>query len=372
MWAYLTDNLDGIKHYGMATTPQSFCSTSYNRLTGNPAATLTNLNAPSVSFNQASVVANTGAASATDPNFAQTASLNNISDSFSSSTSTGSQNLIDTSAWTSTTAGTSGTTVIPTSTVVGNTNATANLPGSAATTKLPASQKASQSTGVSYADDLTLSTTNTVSVLPVTVLQDGTINRQKAGNFSEQDNSRQRSVYGMLMNQLYGGVQSSLLSIQLQVRGDPYWLGQDFADNSNSATYSDVLGNGYISSQTPPTLNSSNPNAVGNTSQSSTSTQSSNSSTLNSTQLSTSGQNSASNTLPSFFDGEYAFVFRFNLPQGYNQQTFAPNLKQSEMYTGVYKVFKVDHVFEGGMYTQTLDSVRITGINVNQTIKVNN
>lgn len=155
--------------------------------------------------------------------------------------------------------------------------------------------------------------------LPLTVFQDG--DRPSAGtDFSTASQWHEgRSIYGSLLNQLYGAFDGNLQTIDLTVRGDPYWLG-----SGQSIAEKDEKSN---------------------------------------------------DTTPNFLNGEHIFMFRFKLPLGYDQDTGSVAIAEdgggtSDIYSGFYATVTVNHSFSEGKYTQVLNGVRIPGWVLDDVIKL--
>lgn len=171
------------------------------------------------------------------------------------------------------------------------------------------------------------------SFLPITIVQDSNNPGLRTASGTATDNNAKKSVYGALLNQLYGTMDGNLISIDLEIRGDPYWLGPG--------------DDGEIF------------------------------------------DNPSSKEKPNFKNGEHIFLFRFKLPLGYNSKTGAvdvdkglqagtqtladsqngigDNAKQvapgvaSNTFTGFYSCIEVQNRFQGGKFTQTLKAARIAG-----------
>jgi spore germination cell wall hydrolase CwlJ-like protein len=155
------------------------------------------------------------------------------------------------------------------------------------------------------------------SFLPITINQDADRPASEAGYGSSNDPNSNKSVYGALLNQLYGSFDGNLQNLELDIKGDPYWLGP----GSNGEIY-----------DTPST-----------------------------------------GVTPNFTNGEHIFVFRFKLPIGYDQRTGTVALSQganegnnnpggsSNIFTGFYATSQVVHHFRDGAFTQTLTGTRIQG-----------
>ena len=179
-----------------------------------------------------------------------------------------------------------------------------------------------------YADDLYYQDQSKVHITPVTQIQSGNnANRADVTGAVEPDYSKQASAYGMLLSQLYSGGQAekNMISINLSVRGDPYWLGRDSADR-------------IVSSANASTQNS--------------------------------GVGQSSTNYPAYRDGEIVFILRFNLPQGYDENTGTVKLVQSEMYSGFYSCYRIEHTFQDGVFTQVLMGTRIIGMDVNSLVNI--
>ena len=152
------------------------------------------------------------------------------------------------------------------------------------------------------------------SYLPITIVQDSnTVSRNNTTGTSTH-NSPTKSVYGTLLNQMYGTFDGNLQSIELEIRGDPYWLGKG------------EDGEEYFEA--------------------------------------------SNDTIPNFMNGEHMFVFRFKLPLGIDEDTGQPAIEKdgpgprettSNIFTGFYAVTQVTHKFIEGRFIQTLNAVRIQG-----------
>lgn len=172
---------------------------------------------------------------------------------------------------------------------------------------------------------------NAASFLPITIAPDSSNPGLRAQGGTSEDNNGYKSVYGTLLNQLYGTMDGNLQSIQLDIKGDPYWLGP---------------GDNGLPFDAPST-----------------------------------------DDRPNFMNGEHIFVFRFKLPRGYDEATgtvnVAPDAQQggsgaggsadtpndpskgvrgnSNIFTGFYACVQVNNRFSQGQFTQTLQATRIPG-----------
>lgn len=136
-------------------------------------------------------------------------------------------------------------------------------------------------------------------------IQDGNDPRYHVNQAIEASNLRTRSVYSTILNQMYGTMDSNLNSIELTVRGDPYWLG---VTNTEDRTAKPADSANYIF-------------------------------------------------------GEQAFLVKFFLPQGIDDEGM-PILTMTDSYSGFYNVVKVTNRFNQGKFTQVLDGIRISTMRV--------
>lgn len=156
--------------------------------------------------------------------------------------------------------------------------------------------------GTGYAEDLEFSN----SLLPMSFMQDGKDPRYNIAPSVESTNLRSGSVYAMILNQLYGTFDGNLQNIELEIRGDPYWLGLTNTESPSSKS---------------------------------------------------------SEIVPNFINGEHMFLLKFFIPQGIDDEG-QPILRLTDMYSGFYAVMRVVSKFNGGKFTQTLISTRIPVMSV--------
>jgi len=168
------------------------------------------------------------------------------------------------------------------------------------------------------------------SFMPITITQDAGNPGARATTGTSNDNDPYKTVYGTLLNQLYGSIDANLQTIDLQIKGDPYWLGP-----GNS-------GEPFDSPSTDDKINQ--------------------------------------------FNGEHMFVFKFKLPQGYDSETGSVSLPadespnsapatgsgdnantskgsggNSDIFTGFYACNMVTNRFSGGQFTQDISAYRVPG-----------
>jgi hypothetical protein len=129
-----------------------------------------------------------------------------------------------------------------------------------------------------------------------------------------QQYTRDRSIYAAIMDQMYGPINQSLVNINLEIRGDPYWLG----DGNLERTIKNFLAQ---KAQTARNHQAAN-------------------------QVST--------TSADMSFGDVMLLLSFQYPMGVNNTTGNPTLKTNESFTGVYAVKSVTHTFSGGVFKQQL------------------
>ncbi|MNY19061.1 hypothetical protein D3C86_1524770 [compost metagenome] len=146
------------------------------------------------------------------------------------------------------------------------------------------------------------------SSLPMTFIQDGNDPRVHVNQAIEASNLRSRSIYAQILNQMYGSITENLARVDLIVRGDPYWLG---------ATNTEAI-------DAPSTESNA-----------------------------------------SFGNGEHAFLLKFLLPQGIDGDG-NPILTLTDTYSGFYATVSVTSKFNGGVFTQVLNGVRLPAMRVSE------
>lgn len=164
---------------------------------------------------------------------------------------------------------------------------------------------------------------NSFMSIPQISLRYDNFDKTKVEQFNiDSPPDNRRSMFMSMLQQLYEPTGSSLLSVALKVRGDPYWLGASFmGENYNSIDVANALEYNSISiSGYPYTI-------------------------LN----------------------ETTFVLRFNTPSGYDSANNVI-IDKKNYYTGFYNCIQVDHIFDGGEFTQVLNGVLIPGTNYNDIV----
>jgi len=120
---------------------------------------------------------------------------------------------------------------------------------------------------------------------------------------------RGASLAGAVMNQLYEPVTASLASINLEIRGDPYWIG-----------YSHVERRALL----------------------------------------TGGQkHNPDDPLPNFAEGDSTFALILRFPSRINAQDGSPIIRDDDVFNGLYRVTNVKSNFVNGEFKQTLEAIKL-------------
>lgn len=123
-----------------------------------------------------------------------------------------------------------------------------------------------------------------------------------------------KSIYGAVLNQVYGPVASKLMRQDITIRGDPYWIGP--------GSFEEMIArnNDQVNEQ-----------------------------------------------WPKFSLGCNVILLRMAYPLG---QDYDGNiiLRNDETMTGVYQITSITHRFEGGQFTQVLKTIRIPLVDVYKTL----
>lgn len=132
---------------------------------------------------------------------------------------------------------------------------------------------------------------------------------------SSQDN--RRSMYSAMMDQMYEQTGDTYQTINLTIRGDPYWLGSSFMNDN------------YVFNSTSTVVPATKSND--------------------------------SLYQPAIMFTDLSFVLRYNTPNGFDENG-QPILKRNDYFTGFYGVVSVTHMWDRGQYKQKLMAYRIPGI----------
>lgn len=185
----------------------------------------------------------------------------------------------------------------------------------------------------SYADDEDYSKAlDNIHNLPITLRQTPGIASSIDGVVESNYDTR-RAIYASLLDQLYGSMDNNLAVIQLEIKGDPYWLG--------APGYRDIFSNGF--SVMGPSVQ-----VLG---------------------ITIPGSTPDGLDYANYAVGENVFVLRYKLPNGIDQETNKPIIKENETYTGFYSVCQVTHKFIDGKFTQTVQGYRVPTAAVSKVLK---
>lgn len=149
------------------------------------------------------------------------------------------------------------------------------------------------------------------NIIPVTIDKSSIDQSQEGrGNAETTTTVVAQSMAIAILNQIKG---PGLLELELNIRGDPYWLGRTHLERN--AFYNVAI--------------------------------------------------SENNSYPNFNTGEMNFLLTFNLPKNIEDEDAPPIIEKNRTFTGVYVVRYITHEFKNGMFTQRLDAVRDINIDVN-------
>lgn len=201
----------------------------------------------------------------------------------------------------------------PAAPVTGNTPvtpvtaATSTAPAGAVTQGTPSAQATGGLRASNFIEDITDQQIIN-NTLPISFKYGSTGIAQESGvTIADGQFHRDQSVTGAILSQVQSAVTGNLLQLTLEIRGDPYWLGQTNLDRalvlrSGAPTYSKDNAPDWASSK------------------------------------------------------ELIFVtFRYPLTVG---DDFVPVLRQSQSFNGLYMVYHIKHVFADGAFKQIIQAVR--------------
>lgn len=181
------------------------------------------------------------------------------------------------------------------------------------------------SVAASFAEDLELATTPSDDPpIPISIQQANDDPRNQVTGPLTGSYHRDVSIYGAVLNQLYGPMTQQLINISLEIKGDPYWIGPSNLDRRF------ILN----STQEQATLLKRN--------------------------------------FPDFTTGDNCFLLSFRYPQGIDEakndgqqhSEGAPIFRQQEQFDGIYAIRKVTHSFSNGLFKQTIDALRMPLIDI--------
>jgi len=170
-----------------------------------------------------------------------------------------------------------------------------------------------------------------------------------------------RSIFGIVTDQLYNVKSKDLLRIDLEIRGDPFWLGESDIEsfarlNTLSTTVTPVPSTGQATPTTPVSTTTYGP-PVPPVQTSPTKLPIPQASTSNS-QATISLTSPSKSGFANFLRGENCLFLTFQTPKTFNESTGFVDLQQADLFIGVYSVIKIIHTFADGKFTQKLDCQR--------------
>ena len=188
--------------------------------------------------------------------------------------------------------------------------------GSSISNRVSLSDK--QSGNVSYIDNYDLSNFDASSmvnqVTPVTAKTRSLDSENNVDFIIDSDPSNKRSMFVGMLEQLYDG--TNLISLNMTVRGDPYWLGASYYGTKyNDITSSDISG----TTSPDPTFSCQYP-----------------------------------------YHKDTGLVLRFKSPVG-NDYTSSSKFKNS-YFSGLYYISEITHIFSNGEYRQILQGGLTAGL----------
>lgn len=163
--------------------------------------------------------------------------------------------------------------------------------------------------------------------------------RSVAGTSQAEDSSQStRPIVSSILTQIYDRPGSNMLEIDMEIRGDPYWLG--VTDVERARNLINIIKNNQGTNATTASPNTGN---------SSTSSSSSTSST----------------NFVQVFDADSTILLRFRAGAQPDSNTGFQKLDlESDFFYGIYTVIQVEHDFRDGKFTQKLKGVRDTLIDL--------
>lgn len=176
--------------------------------------------------------------------------------------------------------------------------------------RVPASR-----TPIKYAEDLI--NAHEVPRYPVGTRQSGDDPRENVAKNITESYTRDRSIYGSILDQLYQPVAQSLLQINLSIKGDPYWLGVGNVERAIRLFQGNK--NGEVRDHF--------------------------------------GDNVISNKQVDHSYGDIMFLLTFKYPLTTGDDG-TPVLKSNESFTGIYRVVSIKHEFRDGQFKQEITALR--------------
>lgn len=154
-----------------------------------------------------------------------------------------------------------------------------------------------------YVEDLPLE--EGASLVPVAFTQTQDDARMNAGTGFASDWNRGKSIYGIILDQLYGPMATELMTVNLEIRGDPYWFGPSGMEYMQIAAL----------------------------------------------------MPESTFERPDYRAGEHGFLINIRYPFRITDDG-APEIRRQDVFSGLYMCTTVVHKFSGGEFRQTLNAYR--------------
>lgn len=188
-------------------------------------------------------------------------------------------------------------------------------------------RKAGAAKGVSFVEDLHEEPAG--SELPLQISFRQTDTRASTGVGMTPTYTSDRGFYGAILEQLYGPVTTALINVEVEIRGDPYWIG-----------YSNLERKAYMRSR-PPEMKTND-------------------------------------MMPNTQEGDCAFLLHFDYPFDISPDTGEPIIRKDsntgrslDTFNGIYRTVRVVHNFSHGLFTSTLSANRLPLIDIAKVLGYN-
>lgn len=159
------------------------------------------------------------------------------------------------------------------------------------------------------------------SPVKISILQDTQDSRFLVSGALPDYVTRDRALYGAVLDQIYSPMDRSMQSMNMKINGDPYWLGCANVERTWRILNDTVNG-------IPAQLKADQ-----------------------------------ANTMPYYPNGDVLTMVTFKYPTGVSDAG-TPIIRNNDFFTGVYCVKQIMHDFEGGIFTQRLEMLRMPLINL--------
>ena len=216
-----------------------------------------------------------------------------------------------------------------------------------------------------FLEDINVNSNNPIRISYASDPRDINNNLNRSPTTTDPRQNESRNIYSTMLGQLYDRVGYQLTEVELEIRGDPYWLGLTNMERvaELSAAVQTVAGSQNAPAGQTNAAPGNQPTAASaNTSAPQTAI----------TQTYASGLTGMRDrTYANYYgrDAQFLLLFRAgNQPSdttGFMDFNRNSTQNQSVFFNGVYNALQVTHVFESGKFTQRLMGVRDPLINLN-------